>query len=120
MDKSQKGYQLKTTPFFIEGVAYDDIVDLEIFDELYGNLKSVKHSSGNSTIWAYFRAGVDEEAVLSRLNDIGVRNEGGALIGCFALNLPVNRSFTDLKSCMAEELTNAKVALAFGVMRHHK
>ncbi len=118
-EKTARGYQLKTIPFFMEGVAYDDILDLEIIDGVHGNLKSVKHSSGNSTIWAYFREGVNERAVLSRLHDIGIENEGGALTGYFAINLPANRSFADLRSCMSEELAAGKAELAHGVMRHH-
>lgn len=118
LERTDSGYQLKTIPFFISGIAYDDFLDIEIFSETHGAIKSVTVSSGNSTVWAYFREGVNELRVLSRLSEIGIGCEGGALTGYYALNVPADKSLADLKKCIEVELTNGLAELAYGVCRH--
>lgn len=117
-DEHECGFQLKSIPFFVPNLAYDDVVDLEILSDTHAAVKAVVQHSGNSTIWAYLREGVDEEAVLSLLSDSGIGTEGGALEGYFALNLPEDTSFSVLQNCLADLLASDRAEIALGSMRH--
>jgi Domain of unknown function (DUF4265) len=51
-DEFDHEFRLKSILFFIEGIAYNDILDVEILSDAGGVITSVVRSSGNSTIWA--------------------------------------------------------------------
>lgn len=117
-DETAQGLVLKTIPFFIDGIAYDDVLAIDVIGDVHGTIRSVISPSGNSTVWIYLREGVDDQSVLSKLTEKGLGCEGGALNGYFAINLPATCRLSDLTSCLQEELEGGMAELAYGVMRH--
>ena len=112
------GYKVKSIPFFIENVAYDDVLELDILDETRAAIKSTVTKSENSTVWVYFREGVNEKEVLRKLKKLKIGVEGGALKGYYSLNIPKELSLQDFDNQFEDLEKNGFVEIAYGALRH--
>lgn len=116
-DEVHNGYKLKSIPFFIQDVAYDDVLELDVFDGARAVIKNMVAKSENSTVWVYFREGVNEKEILLKLEKLKIGVEGGALKGYYSLNLPKEVSLQDFDNQFEELEKNGLVEIAYGALR---
>ena len=117
-DKVPNGYKLKSIPFFIQDIAYDDVLELDILDRARAEIKSMVAKSQNSTVWIYFREDIKEKEILPQLEKLKIGVEGGALKGYYSLNLPKELSLVDFDNLFEELEKNDCVEIAYGALRH--
>ena len=113
-------YQVRNTPFFISGLAFDDV--FRVLDEEEGEIVSWEliRSSGNSTLWAFFRDENVEHVVLSQLSQIGCGFEGGAVKGLYAVNIPEACSIAGVEDVLSPHEIAGSVETAYPADRHEK
>jgi hypothetical protein len=81
-------YRLKNIPFFIDDLAFDDVISVQtIADQLY-QIDGVVERSGNSTVWITIDPDANETAILDEIKALGCMVEGGVLARYFAINVP--------------------------------
>lgn len=117
-EKVSNGYKLKSIPFFVKNVAYDDVLELDIFDGTRAVIKNIVTKSCNSTVWVYFREGVNEDEILPSLKALKIGVEGGALAGYYSLNLPKELSIKDFDNQFGTLEKEGFVEMAYGALRH--
>lgn len=117
-DKVANGHKLKSIPFFIHDVAYDDVLELDVFDRTRAVIKNIVSKSKNSTVWVYFREGVNNKEILLKLEKLKIGIEGGAFKGYYSLNLPKEVSLQDFDNQFEELEKNDFVEIVYGALRH--
>lgn len=118
-EKNNERFRIKSIPFFVKGLAYDDEIRIlkygkdgivEAFD--------VVLPSGNSTIWIYVPANLDEDWVLEELGKSGIGFEGGVYTGLITANLPEETSLRHFDDLIRKVDPAQDLKLAYPALRH--
>lgn len=118
LTRTELGYVLESIPFFIEGVAFGDILEIDVRTDTQAELISVVQPSGNSTIWLYIRKGVNQTRLLKELSNLNIGSESGGIEGYIAINLPAKIEYGNFMDVVGELLETGLAEIAHGVLRH--
>jgi len=86
-DPVGKYFRIKNIPFFIDGIAYDDVIEVEPVQDRF-IVKRVVSPSGNSTVWIFLESEPAATRFVAELKRLGCGVEGGVLHNYLAFNIP--------------------------------
>ncbi|HEV2816227.1 MAG TPA: DUF4265 domain-containing protein [Allosphingosinicella sp.] len=92
-------YQVKNFPFFLKGVAYDDVLSVDTGQDGYVDKWELVTPSHNSLMWILYNSKTD---IVDQLINLGCGveiNEGCSLI---AVNIPKEVSVVELDSLLKQ------------------
>ena len=118
--KKGEFYQIDNIPFFINNIAYEDIVSVEINEkELYFD-RLIKES-GNSTIQLVILNEATQVEVGKKFEVLGCSWEGSHLKNYIAINIPKEVRFNKIKTKLSKGLnTNLWDYKEACISNHHK
>jgi hypothetical protein len=111
-------FLLKSSPLFVKGVAYDDVVALKCDDvgDVLGFVVVVP--SGFSTIWLLAADGEQFETVSGALRDLKWPFEGISEYRLLTIALPKSVSLVEFDRWVAEHCDSRKLEVAYSCLRH--
>jgi len=113
LKKLESGYEVRNIPFFIENLAFRDLILIsKSGDDLY-EIEKILRRSGNSTLLALIDDESIKDEVLRRVKKLGCRYETGVLKGYYTINVPPEVDVDDLESTLEEYLTTEQVLLDY-------
>lgn len=115
-DKVSPGWRIKNIPFFVDGVAFDDIVKLSMLETGEYIIDLVLEESGNSTIWVYINNKVGENC-LQELKNIGCGVEGGVFEGYYAVNVPALLNWSTIENALGLFIDNEDISVDYPCVR---
>lgn len=96
-------YEMDNIPFFINNIAYGDLVSVEIDDnELY--FDSLIKESGNSTIQLVIFTDLNQNEIGLKFEKMNCSWEGSHLPNYISINIPKNENYVNIKSFLDEGL----------------
>jgi hypothetical protein len=114
LERNNGQYTVKNFPFYVKGIAYEDIITITLNENGYAQSWEVITPSGNSLIWIFER---ESTTILERLKKIGCGYETQKSIKLHAVNVPSNTDIKSLDNILDSEVDQQKVSLAFPVFR---
>jgi hypothetical protein len=116
--KANGRYRLKSSPFFIKGLACDDWFSAEP-DAVNGRIfnYTLVESSGHSLVWISDAAGPDFESYRDELLDLDLGVEHLPQFRHYAVDVPESANPKAVNELM-DRLQEAGFAMAFPVWRH--
>ncbi len=118
LEPARSGYRVKSFPFFLRGISYDDVVKVVRLDEVHGRITSIQERSGNSTVWVYFREGVNEADILGGFENSKIGYSGGTIPGYYAVNVPSDVPLACFNEIVAGSEEAGEVKVVYGSLRH--
>jgi Domain of unknown function (DUF4265) len=117
-DVEGKYYRLKSIPFFVDGISFDDLI--EVSKAIDGNFKieQVIEPSKNSTVWLYFKDEQNGQKMLDSLLALGCGVEGGVFDGYFSVNVPHTIDFNKVQGLVHEGQQLGYVSPDYPSIRH--
>lgn len=117
-EKAASFYQLKNTPFFIKGLAFDDKFSAEL-DSINGCIFefAVLESSGHSLVWILEQGCLELEPYKDELISLGLSVEGFPRFNLHAVDVPALVD-SDAVNALMDRLEGLGFAMAFPVWRH--
>lgn len=112
------GLRLRNIPFFVDGLALDDIVTLHALDDGTWALDRVVRPSGNSTVWIHLDEGRQRPWLDALARRTGCRFEGGVIAHYYALNVPPDTDFAALCAALDEAQESGEVLVDYPCVRH--
>lgn len=114
LEHSNGHYTVKNFPFYVKGIAFEDIISIELNESGYVESWEVITSSGNSLIWIYEH---ESTSILERLQKIGCGFETQKTVNLHAVNIPPSIDVEILDSILESETEQQKISVAFPVFR---
>jgi hypothetical protein len=113
----ESGYRLKNAPFFIHGLAVNDVFQAKP-DSVNGHIFDfeVVEPSAHSLVWILNNTQTDIEPVLSQLRAIVCSTEGLESVSIYAVDVPPDVRDAELNALL-DGAENAGLDLAFPVWR---
>ncbi|MDR7134397.1 hypothetical protein J2X06_001581 [Lysobacter niastensis] len=110
-------FQLRNAPFFIKGLAVNDIFEAEP-DPVNGHIFEfqVTEPSDHSLIWILNNTQVDADPILAQLRDIGCSTEGLQRFSLYAVDVPPHVPDQELNTLL-DTAESTGLDLAFPVWR---
>ena len=118
LEDSETGYQVKNIPFFLEDIAYNDVIEVERLDETRGEISGHVSRSPNSTIWIFVRDRSIEEQLVSDLTDAAIRVEGIQTMAYYSLCLPEEVPLVVFDDIVSPLEKAERIAISYGALRH--
>lgn len=117
-EKTGSIYQLKTTPFFISGLAFGDTFSAKP-DPINGCVFefNVVEPSGHSLVWIMEPTGLKLDQYETELYGLGLRFEGFPRFKLYAVDVPASVD-SDAVNPLMDKLEALGFAMAFPVWRH--
>lgn len=86
LERDDENFRVKTFPFFIKGLAYNDLISAEIDDEQYVSKWLMLEPSEFSTLWVFTK----NDKTIQDFEKLGCGVEGGAIKNYFSVNIHKN------------------------------
>jgi hypothetical protein len=112
-------YRVRNIPFFIDGVSFDDVVEVEpeATDGKW-RIKGVVIPSGNSTIWLYAKESASGARLVDRLVSMGCGVEGGVILDLFAINVPAGNDIAKVIAVLNDAIEEGLADVDYPSIRH--
>ncbi len=117
-DVVDAGLRLRNIPFFVDGLALDDVVALRALDDGTWALDAVLQPSGNSTVWIHLDEGRQRPWLDALARRTGCRFEGGVIAHYYALSVPPDTDFASLCAALDEAQASGEVLVDYPCVRH--
>ena len=116
-DSEGSAFRLKNAPFFIKGLAVNDVFRAEP-DPVNGHIFEfeILESSNHSLVWILNNTQADIRPVLNQLRELGCSTEGLEQFSLYAIDVPPEIQDTDLNDLL-DQAESAGFDLAFPVWR---
>lgn len=116
-DSEGSAFRLKNAPFFIKGLALNDVFKAEP-DPVNGHIFEFElvESSNHSLIWIINNTDMDIDPVLSQFRDLGCSTEGLEQFSLYAIDVPPEIQDVELNALL-DRSEGAGLDLAFPVWR---
>ena len=111
LKKLESGYEVRNIPFFIENLAFKDLIQISKSDDELYEVEKILKRSGNSTLLVLIDDENIKNEVLFSIKKFGCRYETGILKGYYTINVPPEVDVDDLESILEKYLTTEQVLL---------
>jgi len=106
-------FRIKNIPFFLENIAYGDLVKIKKVGKDTYTIDKVIEKSTHSTIWIYFCEDCIVKDVLNKIKKIGCGVEGGVVDNYYAVNAPDSNNLGKLYDVLEPLISNESVLVDY-------
>ena len=110
--------RLKSIPFFVDELSFDDVVSLTPLGDDEWRIAEVVQGSGNSPIWLLVKDEAAGRDMLASISALGCGVEGGVFDGYYAINLPAEVDWSSFMDLINEEANADWLAVDYPSIRH--
>jgi hypothetical protein len=115
VDVVEGGYLVKSIPFFVRGISYEDILYVDLYEQNYVvDWRHIKKSK-NTTLWIMEK---DSSAIIDEIEALGCGVEGGALPKLYSINVPGFVKFDQIDGLMSKYQESGIIEVAYPSFRH--
>ena len=112
-EKNGNSFKIKNAPFFLDNLAFDDIVEIKkLEDDLY-NIEKVITPSNFSTIWLYINEDRDISTLLREIKNLKCGIEGGVIDNYYSINIPSKFVLDKLDKLLNSYVNQNKVIIDY-------
>ena len=116
-ERNGDSFRLKNAPFFIDNIAFDDIVQIQKLDgDIFDIIKVIKPSQ-HSTIWIYVNSDNDIRLILEPIKALNCGIEGGAVDNYYSINVPSSSVLEKLYGLLDPLVNEAKISVDYPCLK---
>jgi len=113
-----QGFRLLNSPFFIDGISFDDVISVRTVDADTVEVESVVHPSQNSTIWVNVAQGLNGRPIVDELRKLGCGVEGGVFDGYYSVNVPGGVDIEPVYAMLDSLVDEGQIEINYPSIRH--
>jgi len=112
-EKNGKSFKIKNAPFFLNNLAFEDVVEIKELEENLYDIERVITPSRFSTIWLYINEDEDISIVLKKIKDLKCGVEGGVVDNYYSINIPSKSILDKLDKLLNTYVSQDKIMVDY-------
>ncbi|NQZ10330.1 MAG: DUF4265 domain-containing protein [Algicola sp.] len=117
-ERNGDSFKLKNAPFFIDNVAFDDIVQIKKLDGDVFDIIKVINPSQHSTIWIYINDDKDVSLILEAIKKLNCGVEGGAVDNYYSINIPSSATLAKLYVLLDPYIGDERIIIDYPCLKN--
>ena len=115
VDVVEGGYIVKSIPFFVRCISYEDILYVDLYEQNYVvDWRHIKKSK-NKTLWIMEK---EPSSILDEIETLGCGVEGGAIPELYSINVPGFLKFDQIDGLISKYQESGIIEVAYPSFRH--
>ncbi|WDD98215.1 DUF4265 domain-containing protein [Thalassomonas actiniarum] len=112
-EKDGNTFKVKNAPFFIDNIAFDDVVQIKKLDDNSFDIIKIVNQSPNSTIWIYINDDNDIPIIIKQIKDLKCAVEGGVVDNYYSINIPSSSILKVLYGLLDPYINDEKIMVDY-------